>query len=192
VVFTREELRVNNLTPAMRQYLEIKEAHRDCIIFFRMGDFYEMFFEDAEVASRVLEITLTSRNKGREDAIPLCGVPWHASSSYISKLIKNGYKVAVCEQMENPKDAKGIVKREVVRIVTPGLVVDSDNLSARENNFLAGISVLDDTFGLAFVDISTGEFRVTQSEDKEAFLDEIAGLDFREVVVCEELKRVTL
>jgi len=192
VVFTREELRVNNLTPAMRQYLEIKEAHRDCIIFFRMGDFYEMFFEDAEVASRVLEITLTSRNKGREDAIPLCGVPWHASSSYISKLIKNGYKVAVCEQMENPKDAKGIVKREVVRIVTPGLVVDSDNLSARENNFLAGISVLDDTFGLAFVDISTGEFRVTQSEDKEAFLDEIAGLDFREVVVCEELKEGNL
>jgi len=176
----------------MRQYLEIKEAHRDCIIFFRMGDFYEMFFEDAEVASRVLEITLTSRNKGREDAIPLCGVPWHAASSYISKLIENGYKVAVCEQMEDPKDAKGIVKREVVRIVTPGLVIDSDNLSARENNFLAGILVLDGSFGLAFVDISTGEFRVTESEDREAFLDEIAGLDFREVIVREELKKSDL
>ena len=172
----------------MRQYLEIKEAHSDCIIFFRMGDFYEMFFEDAEVASRVLEITLTSRNKGREDAIPLCGVPWHAASSYIAKLIENGYKVAVCEQMEDPKDAKGIVKREVVRIVTPGLVVDSDNLSAKENNFLAGISVLDDAFGLAFVDISTGEFRVTESDDREAFLDEITGLDFREMVICEESK----
>ncbi|MBW2648753.1 MAG: DNA mismatch repair protein MutS, partial [Deltaproteobacteria bacterium] len=176
----------------MRQYLEIKEAHRDCIIFFRMGDFYEMFFEDAEVASKVLEITLTSRNKGREDAIPLCGVPWHAASSYISKLIENGYKVAVCEQMEDPKDAKGIVKREVVRIVTPGLVIDSDNLSARENNFLAGILVLDGSFGLAFVDISTGEFRVTESEDREAFLDEIAGLDFREVIVREELKKSDL
>ncbi|MCK4535338.1 MAG: DNA mismatch repair protein MutS, partial [Syntrophobacterales bacterium] len=176
----------------MRQYLEIKEAHKDCIIFFRMGDFYEMFFEDAEVASKVLEITLTSRNKGKEDAIPLCGVPWHAASSYISKLIENGYKVAVCEQMEDPKDAKGIVRREVVRIVTPGLVVDSDNLSAKENNFLAGISVLDGSFGLAFVDISTGEFRVTESDDKEAFLDEIAGLDFREMVICEELKESDL
>lgn len=183
---------MKNLTPAMRQYLEIKEAHRDCIIFFRMGDFYEMFFEDAEVASRVLEITLTSRNKGREDAIPLCGVPWHAASSYIAKLIENGYKVAVCEQMEDPKDAKGIVKREVVRIVTPGLVVDSDNLSAKENNFLAGISVLDGAFGLAFVDISTGEFRVTESDDEEAFLDEIAGLDFSEMVICEELKESDL
>jgi len=176
----------------MRQYLEIKEAHRDCIVFFRMGDFYEMFFEDAEVASRVLEITLTSRNKGKEDAIPLCGVPWHAASSYIAKLIENGYKVAVCEQMEDPKDAKGIVKREVVRIVTPGLVVDSDNLSAKENNFLAGISVLDGAFGLAFVDISTGEFRVTESDDRETFLDEIAGLDFREMVICEELKESDL
>ena len=176
----------------MRQYLEIKEAHRDCIIFFRMGDFYEMFFEDAEVASRVLEITLTSRNKGKEDAIPLCGVPWHAASSYIAKLIENGYKVAVCEQMEDPKDAKGIMKREVVRIVTPGLVVDSDNLSAKENNFLAGISMLDGVFGLAFVDISTGEFRVTESDDKETFLDEIVGLDFREMVICEELKESDL
>ncbi|MEA1970574.1 MAG: DNA mismatch repair protein MutS, partial [Thermodesulfobacteriota bacterium] len=183
---------MKNLTPAMRQYLEIKEAHRDCIIFFRMGDFYEMFFEDAEVASRVLEITLTSRNKGKEDAVPLCGVPWHAASSYISKLIENGYKVAVCEQMEDPKDAKGIVKREVVRIVTPGLVVDSDNLSAKENNFLAGISVLDGSFGLAFVDISTGEFRVMESNDREAFLDEIAGLDFREMIICEELKKSDL
>jgi len=188
VWMVRKEWRVNNLTPAMRQYLEIKELHSDCIIFFRMGDFYEMFFEDAVVASKVLEITLTSRNKGKEDAIPLCGVPWHAASGYISKLIENGYKVAVCEQMEDPKDAKGVVKREVVRIVTPGLVVDSENLSAKENNFLAGISVLKDSFGLALVDISTGEFRVTQTDDLEAFLDEMAGLDLREVIVSEALK----
>ncbi len=172
----------------MRQYLEIKEAHRDCILFFRMGDFYEMFFEDAEIASKELDITLTSRNKNKENAIPLCGVPWHAASSYISTLIEKGYKVAICEQMEDPKQVKGIVKREVVRIVTPGLVVDSDNLSAKENNFLAGIAVLDDALGLAFVDISTGEFRVTESEDRTAFLDEIARLDLREIVVSETLR----
>ena len=177
-----------NLTPAMGQYAAIKEAHKDCIIFFRMGDFYEMFFEDAQVASKVLEITLTSRNKGKEDAIPLCGVPYHAASSYISKLVERGYKVAVCEQMEDPREVKGIVKREVVRIVTPGLVVDSDNLNAKENNFLAGVSVLDGAFGLACVDISTGEFRVTESDNGEAFLDEVAGHGFREIVMCEDLR----
>ncbi|TFG93126.1 MAG: DNA mismatch repair protein MutS, partial [Syntrophobacterales bacterium] len=181
-------MRTKNLTPAMRQYLEIKDAHRDCIIFFRMGDFYEMFFEDAQVASKVLEITLTSRNKGKEDAIPLCGVPYHAAASYISKLIEHGYKVAVCEQMEDPREAKGIVKREVVRIVTPGLVVDSDNLNAKENNFLAGVSVLNGAFGLACVDISTGEFRVTESEDGEAFLDEIVGSGFKEIILCQDLQ----
>jgi DNA mismatch repair protein MutS len=176
----------------MRQYLEVKDAHRDCIIFFRMGDFYEMFFEDAQVASKILQITLTSRNKGSEDAIPLCGVPYHAAAGYISKLVDHGYKVAICEQMEDPREAKGIVKREVVRIVTPGLVIDSDSLDAKENNFLAGISMMDASFGLAYVDISTGEFRVTESDDREAFLDEIAGLGFREVIICENLRNETL
>jgi len=177
-----------NLTPAMRQYIEVKDAHRDCIIFFRMGDFYEMFFEDAQVASRVLQITLTSRNKGSEDAIPLCGVPYHAAAAYISKLISHGYKVAICEQMEDPREAKGIVRREVVRIITPGLIVDSENLNAKENNFLAGITVRGDSFGLACVDITTGEFRVTESDDGEAFLDEITGLGLREIIVCEDLR----
>jgi len=179
---------MKNLTPAMRQYVEIKEKHKDCILFFRMGDFYEMFFEDAVTASRVLEITLTSRNKGKENSIPLCGFPYHAAAAYISKLIENGYKVAICEQMEDPKEAKGIVKREVVRIVTPGLVVDSDTLTARENNFLAALSVNGNAFGLAFIDISTGEFWVTESQDSEYFLNEIAGLDIREVIVSEGLK----
>ena len=181
-------MRIKNLTPAMRQYLEIKDAHRDCIIFFRMGDFYEMFFEDALVASKALEITLTSRNKGSEDAIPLCGVPYHAATAYISKLVEQGYKVAICEQMEDPREAKGIVKREVVRIVTPGLIVDSDNLNATENNFLAGISVRDSSFGLACVDISTGEFRVTESLDRETFLDEITGPGFKEMLLCEDVR----
>jgi DNA mismatch repair protein MutS len=179
---------MKSLTPAMKQYVEIKEKHKDCILFFRMGDFYEMFFEDAVTASKVLEITLTSRNKGKENSIPLCGFPYHAASAYISKLIENGYKVAICEQMEDPKEAKGIVKREVVRIVTPGLVVDPDTLTAGENNFLAALSVNGNAFGLAFIDISTGEFRVTESEDSEYFLNEIAGLDIREIIVSENLK----
>ena len=176
------------LTPAMRQYLDVKERYKDCIIFFRMGDFYEMFFEDAVTASRVLEITLTSRNKGKKDSIPLCGVPHHAASAYISKLIDSGYKVAICEQVEDPKEAKGIVKREVVRIVTPGLVADSENLSAKKNNFLASFSIRDETFGLAFIDISTGEFRVSETESREVFLNEIAVLEIKELLLSQELR----
>jgi DNA mismatch repair protein MutS len=179
---------MTSLTPAMRQYLEIKEKHKDCILFFRMGDFYEMFFEDAIVASKVLEITLTSRNKGKEDSVPLCGVPYHAASSYIARLIEKGFKVAICEQVEDPREAKGIVKREVVRIITPGLVIDTENLEAKENNFLAGIAVRDSLFGLAFIDISTGDFWVTESEDRDFFLDEVLGHGFREIVLEENLR----
>ena len=171
------------LPPAMRQYLRIKERHRDCILFFRMGDFYEMFFEDAILASKLLEITLTSRNKGKEDAVPLCGVPYHAASSYIARLIDRGYKVAVCEQLEDPKSAKGVVKRDVVRIVTPGVVVDSQNLEAKENNFLAALCRRGESLGLAFADISTGEFRVAESVDRDFLLEEIGGLEFREILL---------
>ncbi len=179
---------VNDLTPAMRQYVEVKERYPDCILFFRMGDFYEMFFEDAVTASRILEITLTSRNKNSKDAIPLCGFPYHAASVYIAKLIEKGFKVAVCEQMEDPKLAKGVVKREVVRVVTPGLVLDTENLHAKENNFLAALVVRGGRFGLAFVDISTGEFRVTEAEDRDYFLAETAGLEIRELLVPEDLR----
>ena len=179
---------VNDLTPAMRQYLEVKERYPDCIIFFRMGDFYEMFFEDAVTASRVLEITLTSRNKNREDAIPLCGFPYHAASSYIAKLIEKGFKVAVCEQVEDPKLAKGVVKREVTRVVTPGLVLDTENLDAKENNYLAALTVRGGRFALAFVDISTGEFRVAEAEEREFFRAETAGLPIREILVAEDLR----
>jgi DNA mismatch repair protein MutS len=178
---------VNDLTPAMRQYVEVKERYPDCIIFFRMGDFYEMFFEDAVTASRVLEITLTSRNKKREDAIPLCGFPYHAASSYIAKLIEKGFKVAVCEQMEDPKLAKGVVKREVIRVITPGLVLDTENLDAKENNFLAALVVRDGCFALAFVDISTGEFRVTETDEREFFLVQTSGLAIRELLIAEDL-----
>ncbi len=171
------------LTPAMRQYLRIKEQHKDCILFFRMGDFYEMFFEDAVLAAKLLEITLTSRNKGKEGAIPLCGVPYHAAASYIAKLIDKGYKVAVCEQLEDPKSAKGVVKRDVVRIITPGVVVDPENLEAKENNFLAALCRRGEVLGLAFVDISTGEFRIAESADRDFLVEEIGGLAFREVLL---------
>jgi len=183
---------MSSLTPAMRQYLEIKARYPDCILFFRMGDFYEMFFEDAVLASKLLDITLTSRDKGREDSVPLCGLPWHAASSYIAKLIGKGYKVAICEQMEDPRLAKGIVKREVVRVVTPGLVVDPDNLEAKQNNFLAGIAVRGEGFGLSFLDISTGEFRVTEIKDRNFFIDEVSRHGFREIVLEENLKDAML
>ncbi len=175
-----------NLTPAMQQYLAIKEQYKDCILFFRMGDFYEMFFEDALTASKVLDITLTSRNKGKEDSVPLCGVPYHAASTYLSKLIGAGFKVAVCEQMEDPKEAKGVVRREVVRVVSPGLVVDTDTLDANKNNYLAGWVIDGDRIGIAFVDISTGEFRVTEGDAKEDFAAEMASLEFKEAVVRED------
>jgi DNA mismatch repair protein MutS len=179
---------VNDLTPAMRQYAEVKERYPDCILFFRMGDFYEMFFEDAVTASRILEITLTSRNKNSRDAIPLCGVPYHAGGAYIAKLIARGFKVAVCEQMEDPKLAKGVVRRDVVRVVTPGLVLDSENLQARENNFLASLVVRSGRFGFAFVDISTGEFRAAETRDREYFRAETAGLEIRELIIPEDLE----
>ncbi|HCX89648.1 MAG TPA: DNA mismatch repair protein MutS, partial [Deltaproteobacteria bacterium] len=150
---------MSNLTPMIKQYLEIKESHKDAILFFRMGDFYEMFFEDAEIASGILDITLTSRDKNKENSVPLCGIPYHSVSPYISKLIDKGYKVAICEQVEDPKKAVGIVKREVTRIITPGLVLDTDTLESTENNFLMSISFNKESWGIAFLDMSTGEFR---------------------------------
>lgn len=174
-----------NLTPAMKQYVEIKERYPDCILLYRMGDFYELFFEDATLVAPLLEITLTSRNKGKEDGVPLCGFPYHAASSYISKLVDRGFKVAICEQVEDPRKAKGIVKREVVRVITPGLLLDAENLAAGENNFLAGLSIQEGRIGLAFVDISTGEFRISEFSDGNSFLQALAGLDCKELIVAK-------
>jgi DNA mismatch repair protein MutS len=179
---------VGELTPAMRQYAQVKGDYPDSILLFRMGDFYEMFFEDALAASKVLEITLTSRNKNSKDAVPLCGFPYHAASSYITKLIENGFKVAVCEQVEDPKLAKGVVRREVVRVVTPGLLLDDQNLNAKENNYIAALTRTDGKYALAFVDISTGEFRVFETGDRELFLVQTARLEIRELLVNEELR----
>lgn len=172
-------------TPLMRQYLEIKADHQDAVLFFRLGDFYEMFMEDAVLASRVLGITLTSRNKGHADAVPLCGIPFHSSQGYIAKLVANGHKVAICEQVEDPKQAKGIVKREVVRVVTPGLVTDTETLEPKENNYLLAVAGTDNLFGVAHVDITTGEFRVTQVAGLAQIESELGSLRPREILFAD-------
>jgi DNA mismatch repair protein MutS len=172
-----------NLTPAMKQYVEIKKKYPDCILLYRMGDFYEMFFEDALTAAPVLEITLTSRNKSKEDAVPLCGFPYHAASAYITKLVEKGFKVAVCEQVEDPKNARGIVKRDVIRVITPGLVLDEENLKSGENNYLACVALTRDTLGLAFLDLSTGEFQIGEFAGRDRLLAAVGVLDFKELLV---------
>src|SRR5579864_4214877 len=148
-------------TPLMRQYSAIKKEHPHALLFFRLGDFYELFFDDAVVASRELEITLTSRNKEKGIAIPMCGVPYHAAEGYIGKLIRKGFKVAICEQVEDPRLAKKLVRREVTRVVTPGTAADS-SLGSEENNFLAALAQVGDRVGFAALDLSTGEFRATE------------------------------
>ena len=176
---------MSTATPLMRQYLEIKADYQDAILFFRLGDFYEMFMEDAVTASRVLGITLTSRNKGDEDAVPLCGIPYHSSQGYIAKLIAEGYKVAICEQVEDPKTAKGIVKREVVRVVTPGLVTDTETLEPKENNYLLAICGGADCYGIAHIDITTGEFKTTQVESLSQIESELGSLRPREALFSD-------
>ncbi len=153
---------MTDLTPLMKQYHDIKRQHQDAILLFRMGDFYEMFDQDAVTASKVLEITLTQRNKSKGNETPLCGFPYHAAEGYIAKLIRRGFKVAVCEQVEDPKLAKGLVKREVIRVVTPGTVLDANLLDAKDNNYLASIYPAKEGYGAAFLDISTGDFSVAE------------------------------
>ena len=169
----------------MHQYLRIKERYRDAILFFRLGDFYEMFFEDAETASRILDIALTSRNKNEDSAVPLCGVPYHSAEPYIRKLLDAGLKVAVCEQVEDPKTAKGVVQREVVRVITPGTITSADALDARDNNFLAAVYEGRGDFGLAVTDITTGEFRFTQVADEQFLFDEISRVQPSELLAPE-------
>ncbi|MGQ9645287.1 MAG: DNA mismatch repair protein MutS [Thermodesulfobacteriota bacterium] len=173
------------LTPMIKQYLEIKSRYPDAILFFRMGDFYEMFFEDAQVASNELDIALTSRDKGKKDSVPLCGVPHFASETYISKLLQKGYKVAVCDQVEDPKLAKGIVKREVVRVFTPGLVLDTMHLATTESHYLMGFCAEGEVFGLAFLDISTGELKATQISGFEPFLNEALRNEPKEILALK-------
>ena len=170
------------LTPMLQQYLEIKEQYTDAILFFRMGDFYEMFFEDAVTASRVLGITLTSRNsKSDKDKIPLCGVPYHAVTGYLAKLVQAGFKVAICEQVEDPSLAQGIVKREVVRVVTPGLITDEQLLDDKSNCYIASLKKSGhgrqgNTWGLSFLDLSTGEFLTAEFSSIHELIDELARM----------------
>ena len=166
----------------IKQYLQIKSQYPDAILFFRMGDFYEMFFEDARVGSRELDIALTSRDKGQKDSVPLCGVPYFAAETYISRLLQKGYKVALCDQVEDPKLAKGIVKREVIRVFTPGLVTDPIQLGTGENNYLMGFCAEGEVFGLAFLDISTGELKACQISGFEPFLSEALRNEPKEIL----------
>lgn len=173
-------------TPLMSQYKMIKADHQDCLLFFRLGDFYEMFFEDAKIASKELGLTLTSRNKEKGENVPLAGVPYHSSSSYIAKLIAKGYSVAICEQMEDPKSSKGLVKREVVRIITPGTVIDTDYLDEKSNNYLMGIKINKKEASICYIDITTGEFKTTEIYGDDivfSILGEIAKISPREIVM---------
>lgn len=184
---------MTNQTPMMQQYLKIKSQYQDCLLFFRLGDFYEMFFEDAKEASRVLEITLTKRDAKKENPIPMCGVPYHSADGYIETLINNGYKVAICEQMEDPRQTKGMVKREVVRIVTPGTVMDQGGVDEKQNNYILSFVQINDCYALSYCDVSTGELKVTSFNDQATLINEITTINPNEIVVnehiAEELKR---
>ncbi|WP_435369333.1 DNA mismatch repair protein MutS [Caloramator sp. E03] len=170
----------------MMQYLEIKKQCEDCILFFRLGDFYEMFFEDAEIASKELEIALTGRDCGLDKRAPMCGVPYHSADAYISKLIQKGYKVAICEQVEDPALAKGIVKREIIRIITPGTIIESNMLDERSNNYISCVYINDNEFSIAVCDISTGEFLTTSAEGTiMRIIDELSKFNPSELIVIE-------
>ena len=179
----------NEMTPMRRQYHAIKERNQDCILFFRLGDFYEMFDEDAKLAAKELDLTLTSRdrNKPKEEQTPMCGVPYHSADSYIARLVQKGYKVAICEQMEDPATAKGIVERDITRIITPGTVTESSMLDERKNNYIACLYGVQSKLGLAFCDISTGEFYVTVCDDVQAAASELGRFSPAEVIRCGEM-----
>ncbi|MBU2659044.1 DNA mismatch repair protein MutS [Bacillus cabrialesii] len=179
-------------TPMIQQYLKIKAEHQDAFLFFRLGDFYEMFFEDAKKASQELEITLTSRDGGAAEKIPMCGVPYHSASAYIEQLIKKGYKVAICEQTEDPKAAKGVVKREVVQLITPGTVMDGKGIHESENNFIASVSACSNGYGLALSDLTTGENLAVLIERLEDVISEIYSVGAREIVVSGNLDADTV
>ena len=174
------------LTPMMQQYFDIKNQNRDCILFYRLGDFYEMFYDDAKLASRELELTLTGRDCGQEERAPMCGVPYHSAEGYVAKLVRKGYKVAICEQVEDPKLAKGLVRREIVRMVTPGTVIEASMLDETRNNFLGCIYAEQGRIGVCFADISTGEVYATGSGEWNEIANELGRFSPREVLVGGE------
>ena len=195
-----DDVDIEKLSPMMKHYIDIRKQYKDCLVFYRLGDFYELFFDDAITASRELEITLTGRDCGLEERAPMCGVPFHAAESYISKLIEKGYKVAICEQLEDPAKAKGIVKRDVIRVVTPGTVIESNMLNEKENNYIMSIFKRGIYFGIAICDVSTGDFfasEIKQTNNFHTLLDEIARYNPAELIVNnifynteEEMKKI--
>ena len=178
----------DKITPMLRQYLDLKSRYADALLLFQMGDFYETFFEDAEKAAGALNIALTSRSRAGEDRIPMAGFPIHAADGYISRLLEQGFKVVVCDQTEDPAQAKGLVRREVTRILTRGTVVDPGALDARADNYLAAVATRGRKWGLAFLELSTGEFRLTEGEGPEALGDELWRLKPVELLVPEDLE----
>lgn len=176
---------LSEYTPMMQHYLKTKQEYKDCILFYRLGDFYEMFFEDAITVSRELELTLTGKSCGAEERAPMCGVPYHAAEGYLNRLVKKGYKVAICEQVEDPKLAKGIVKREVIRIVTPGTNTDSQALDETKNNYIMCIVYLTDKYGISIADVSTGDYFVTEVDNERKLFDEITKYSPVEII-CNE------
>ncbi len=180
-----EDIDINKLSPMMRQYVEIKNENKDVIILFRLGDFYEMFFDDAITVSRELELTLTGKQAGLEERIPMCGVPHHAANIYIEKLIEKGYKVGICEQMEDPKTTKGLVKRDLVNIVSSGTILDSEILNEKENNYIGSLLNVQGAFIITYSDISTGEIYVTIIEDEAKAINEILSTGIKEIIVNE-------
>ena len=183
--FTEQEKIMAELTPMMQKYMETKEQYKDCILFYRLGDFYEMFFDDALVASKELEITLTGKSCGLEERAPMCGIPYHAVEGYLSKLVSRGYKVAICEQVEDPKLAKGLVKREVIRVVTPGTNLNVQSLEAGKNNYLLSIAYTPDGIGISVADVTTGDYYVTEVEDLKKLNDELMKYEPSEII-CNE------
>ena len=185
----RSEVDRTKLSPMMQQYMEIKDKYEDSIIFFRLGDFYEMFFDDAILTSRILELTLTGKQAGLEEKVPMCGIPHHAYISYVDELIDKGYKVAICEQLEDPKETKGMVKRDVVQVITKGTRIDS-NIDSKENNYIANIYDFSYCFGISYADVSTGEVYATLVEgDNDKVIKEIVRNGFKEVIVNDVIDR---
>ncbi len=170
------------LTPMMQQYIDTKEEYKDCILFYRLGDFYEMFYDDAQVCSKELELTLTSKSCGLEERAPMCGVPFHSVDTYLNKLIGKGYKVAICEQVENPKETKGIVKREVIRVATPGTNLNTQALDESRNNYLMCVVYTTNAYGVAYVDVTTGDFYMTEFDEEGKLLDEISKTEPSEII----------
>ena len=174
------------LTPMMQKYLETKEEYKDCILFYRLGDFYEMFFDDAKIVSKELELTLTGKSCGLEERAPMCGVPFHAVDGYLDKLISRGYKVAICEQVEDPKLAKGLVKRDIIRVITPGTVMESSMLDESKNNYICCMFSKNKAIGLCFCDISTGELYATEIKGNDSYnvlTNQLTSYNPREILI---------